>query len=82
MDLSLIFTLLSDYPNLTTFFAVVGFLRTINKPFFALLRMWAQSTSSTKDDETLNKIEASPQYKTLTFLLDWLASVKLPKKEK
>jgi hypothetical protein len=82
MDFSLIFALLSDYPNLTTFFAIVGFLRTINKPFFALLRTWVKSTSSTKDDEALDKVEASPQYKTLTFLLDWLASVKLPKKDK
>lgn len=80
---------LQSYPNLSTLLAIIGFLRAINKPLFTLARAYVQSTATLKDDEKLDKIERSPQYKALLFVLDWFASVKplsdssvAPKEEK
>jgi hypothetical protein len=83
MDFSLFTALLNpfhsflqSYPNLSTLLAIIGFLRAINKPLFAAARLYVQNTATLKDDQELDKIEKSPQYKTLLFILDWFASVK------
>lgn len=59
--------------------AVVGSLRLIFKPLMALLQSIVGVTPSVKDDELLAKVLAHPAYKAVAFLVDMVASVKLPK---
>lgn len=68
--------ILAAHPDITTILALVGLLRAINKPLFALMRAYVAKTQSKKDDKLLEKIERSKHYKTFLFLLDWLGSVK------
>jgi hypothetical protein len=60
-------------------FAVIGTLRAVFKPLFALAEAFVKSTESTKDDEVLAGVKASSIYKIVAFLLDYLGSIKLPK---
>jgi hypothetical protein len=70
----------ASYPVLMTVLSVIGILRVINKPLFALLHAYVNVTETTKDNELLAKIEASSIYMGVAFILDWFGSVKLPAK--
>lgn len=70
--------LAAKYPVVTTVFLVIGVLRAIFKPFFAFLHVFVAATPSQKDDELLNKAEGSKVYKAFAFVVDYLASIKLP----
>lgn len=59
---------------------VVGVLRVVVKPVMAIAQSVVSLTPSQKDDELVQKILDSKVYKALVFTLDWLASIKLPKK--
>lgn len=78
---SAIIAIATKYPVALTIIAVIGTLRVINKPAFALARAYTQSTESKSDDEFLDQVEQSKVYKTISFVLDWTASVKLPTKK-
>ena len=78
---SFIQSLVSEYPIAVTIFAVIGVLRAINKPLFALFRAYVKSTASTSDDAFLDKVEASPIVKAIVFFLDWTTSIKIPEKK-
>lgn len=71
--------LLKNYPFFAIFIFIVGGLRIIFKPIFAVLRSYVQYTPNPADDVALDKVEASPIYKYVTFVLDYLASIKLGK---
>lgn len=60
---------------------VVGGLRFIFKPFMGGLALFVASTPSTKDDEFLAKVTKSKVYQIVAWLIDLLASVKLPSKK-
>jgi hypothetical protein len=66
------------YPVVLGLFSVIGLMRAINKPLFAFLRTIAKETVTTKDDTLIDSIEQSKVYKSITFVLDWALSVKLP----
>lgn len=74
---ALLLLLVGKFPMLTTVLLVVGTLRAVNKPLFALLHAFVEATPSTADDEKLAAVEASGIYKGFTFVLDWFASVKV-----
>jgi hypothetical protein len=57
---------------------VIGILRTIFKPAMALLEAFVLATPGTTDDEKLKTFKASQVYRVLAWLVDYLASVKLP----
>lgn len=78
MELLLI-ELVSKYPSLSTALMVIGALRVTVKPLMAYYESHVQSTSDKEDDERLKKLKASKVYKALVFLLDYTASIKLPK---
>lgn len=78
---SLLAFAVEKFPALTSVFLVIGVLRVINKPLFAFLRSYVQATPSTHDDSVLDGIEQSKIYSTISFILDWTASVKLPPKQ-
>jgi hypothetical protein len=77
----LIVMLATKYPALVAIFSVIGVLRAINKPLFALLKSYVGATETKKDDEMLTAVEQSKAYKYLCFVLDYLTSVKLPQKK-
>lgn len=70
----------SQYPFVATILMVVGVLRLINKPLFAFLNAVVMATPTPKDNEILKKIETSKAYQYVSFVLDYLGSVKLPQK--
>lgn len=59
--------------------SVIGVLRIVNKPLFALLQDVANATKTSKDNEILKKIIESKIYKGFSWLADYLGSIKLPK---
>jgi len=69
----------TNHPYILTILMVIGSLRAILKPLFALARAYTQSTETKADDELVDKVEQSKAYKALVFVLDWFASVKLIK---
>lgn len=70
----------SQYPIVASILMVVGVLRLINKPLFAFLNAVVVATPTTKDNEILKKVETSKAYQYISFLLDYLGSVKVPQK--
>jgi len=81
MDLSVYFLeLLGKYPVLGSLVGAVGIARLIFKPLFTFLHQVVIATPSDKDDLLLGKAEGSKVYKWVVFALDYLASIKLPKK--
>lgn len=81
MDLStVIVELMSKYPVAASVLAVIGVLRVINKPIFAIAHAIVEATPSKSDDDALAAVEASAFYKGLVFVLDWFASVKVGQK--
>lgn len=67
-----------NWPIMASLIVIMGTFRMFFKPLMTMLRAWAQATKSTKDDELLNKVEAHPVYKAIMFIVDYIASVKLP----
>jgi len=60
---------------------VMGSIRIVMKPVMVCLKAIAAATETKKDDELIEQVEASKAYKTISFLLDWVLSVKLPEKK-
>lgn len=58
---------------------IVGSLRLGLKPIFAAVEKFIYDTETKADDEVLNKVKDSKVTKFLTFVLDYLASIKLPR---
>lgn len=82
MDLTqLLLDLVAKYPVLASIVGVVGLLRLIIKPIMVALKSIVESTETPKDNELLTKVEESKVYKAVIFLLDYLASVKIPPKK-
>jgi hypothetical protein len=60
--------------------SIVGSLRIAIKPIVSLVTAVVLITPSKKDDLLPAKILESKGYKTFVFIVDYLASIKLPKK--
>ena len=67
-----------QYPILAQIVAVMVISRGIFKPLFTFLHSVADATPTQKDNAALAKVEASPVYKAIAFVLDWTLSIKLP----
>lgn len=70
--------LAQNHPIVLSILAVIGVLRAINKPLFALLHAYVIATPSTSDDALLSSVEQNKFVRALLFALDWTASIKLP----
>lgn len=75
----LLLDMVQKFPVLASVLMLIGALRVTIKPLMAYLEQRAAETEDTKDDERLAKIKANKVYKVLVFLLDYTASIKLPK---
>lgn len=78
---ALISDLAVKYPVIISILVVVGVLRAVFKPTFAVLHAYVLATPSKNDDAVLDKVEASGAYKAVAFVLDWVTSIKLPEKK-
>jgi len=68
------------YGWLSAILMYIGIFRLILKPLMVFLQSVVVATPSPKDDELLGKLMANPLYSVVVFVVDWLASIKLPKK--
>ena len=74
--------LLQTYPILQHVIAVMVVCRIVFKPIFSILGKYVELTIEEDDDKKLHKFMRSKTYKMLAFIVDMLASVKLPKIKK
>ena len=65
---------------LINIFVLVGGLRVIFKPMMAFLEAITVYTPSKKDDVLYKELKEGNVYKWFVFLVDYIASIKLPKK--
>jgi len=71
--------LLEQYPMLQHVVAIMVICRVVFKPLFAILGRYVELTMEEEDDKKLHKIMNSKAYKMTAFIVDMIASVKLPK---
>lgn len=60
--------------------SIMGTLRLVVKPLMTIVQSVVAATPSTKDDETVAKVAASPYYTWFVYALDWFASIKVQPK--
>lgn len=77
--IDLIIELLKQYPWFAAFLSVVGILRLVFKPLCALISAIVEATPTQVDNEFWEDLQESKLWKFLIWLLDYLASIKLPK---
>ena len=81
MDLSvLILGFAQQYPIIASIVFVIGLARVVNKPLFAIAHAVVAETPSKTDDQVLEAVEKSAIYKAISFVLDYVGSIKIPKK--
>lgn len=71
--------LLEQYPMLQHVVAIMVICRIVFKPLFQILGKYVELTIEEEDDKKLHKIMNSKAYKMTAFIVDMIASVKLPK---
>lgn len=69
-----------QYPWLVTAIAFVGTFRLVVKPVMAAIEQIVKATPTKEDDKVLEEVKQSQAYKWFLFVLDWLTSIKIPKK--
>jgi hypothetical protein len=70
--------LLETYPMLQHVIAIMVICRVVFKPIFAILGRYVELTVEQEDDKKLHKFMGTKTYKMIVFIVDMLASVKLP----
>ena len=78
----LVVGLLSAHPAFAGFMTVVGFARVMNKPLFAMIQAIVDKTENPADDKWWDEVQKHKAMKSLFWVLDWTASVKIPKSKK
>ena len=77
-----VFTLLQSNPVIApiflALFVVQGFCRFFFKPLVVAISAYVQWTPEPGDNAIWDKVLANKWYKLLAFMVDWLASIKLP----
>lgn len=74
--------ILNQYPVLQHVVAIMVILRLLFKPLFAILGKYVELTVEEDDNKKLHKIMNSKAYKMTSFIIDMLASAKLPQIKK
>ena len=70
---------MNNYPWLQHLIAVMVVCRIVFKPLFTILSKYVELTVEDDDNKKLNAFMKTKKYKMLAFIVDMLASVKLPK---
>lgn len=68
----------SKYPIVASILMVIGTLRLIFKPLMPFLHQIVLAIPGDADDKLLDKVEQSAVWKTILWVLDLFASIKLP----
>jgi len=72
-----------NYPLVRYLAASMFIFRIVFKPFFSILGKYVELTVEEEDNKKLHDFMKTKKYKMMVFIVDLLASVKLPKvKEK
>jgi len=74
--------LLQTYPALQHVVAVLIICRVVFKPAFLILGRYVELSVEQDDNKKLHKFMGSKTYKMMAFIVDLLASVKLPNVKK
>lgn len=69
----------TQHPSLASVLVIIGSLRLVFKPLFAAMHSFAQSSGNTKLDQDLTAVETSQVYTWVSWLLDYVGSIKLAK---
>lgn len=70
--------LMGKYGIIVQIVAIMGTFRLIFKPFMLFVEAAVAATPTKADDAAVAMAEASPIFKGIVFLLDWVGSLKLP----
>jgi hypothetical protein len=79
MITDLIVGLMATNPTFTAFLTIMGLLRAVNKPVFATIQALVDATETKADDKWWAKMQEHKAMRALLWVLDWTASVKVPK---
>lgn len=71
--------LAQSHPVIITILAAIGTARLIFKAIFSFAHAIADATVTPKDNEAIDKVEKSGAFKTVSFILDYLFSIKIEK---
>jgi hypothetical protein len=63
-------------------FVVIATLRMINKPLFAIVEAVVSATPGKSDDKFVEDMKNHAVYKWISWVLDYLGSIKLPQSKK
>ena len=77
-----ILELAQKYPTIMAIFMAMGMFRALFKPAMTLIEAYVKESPGLEDDSKLAKIKEKKWYRYLVYLLDYTASIKLPKKKK
>lgn len=70
------------YPWLVSVLLVIGSARLFVKPVMSLVLAYVQVTPKKSDDKWFNdNVLNAKWYKTASYILDWVGSIKLPQKK-
>jgi hypothetical protein len=65
------------YPWFATIVMVIGILRVVIKPLMSIARAIVEVTPNPKDNLKLDELEKGNVMKSLYYVLDWFASIKI-----
>jgi len=71
--------LIYNYPFIRHLISIMIICRVIFKPTFMILGKYVELTVEEKDNKRLAELMDTKTYKMIAFIVDMLASVKLPK---
>ncbi len=74
----LVLEIIKSCPALANFVLIVGSLRLICKPLFTFIDALVKFTPTEKDDAAWASLKESKSMKSVLWLIDYLASIKLP----
>lgn len=78
----LIAEMVMNYPSVMSVVVVLGVFRMVFKPIVTAYQAYVDATPSKEDDEKFEEIKKSSVYKSISWLVDYLMSVKLPQAKK
>jgi len=82
MDLAdIIIQIATKYPWIIVVLSVMGATRIVFKGLFSMAQAYVDSTVDVADNEVLIKVEQSKWFKTVSYILDFAFSVKIPVKK-
>ncbi len=82
MILSFIFWVVSKNPTIAALIVFMGTIRLVMKPIVSAIMQIVDMTETKSDNEFVQKIIESKTYKAVTWVLDYVGSIKVPQAPK